>query len=300
LKKNDPDLMAVRLGWPLPSESVLGDVLNAIASHSTIERVDIVMGEYHILPWWSGKETLILELLKSALAENTSIMDIHVKERTDSIIDDHIIEILQHCRQLESLSFKDRYISEEMAAALMKQLCIQRLFFTDCDISEQVAAIFVEALEGEHSFREIDLFHQQFRKYNSRWGHRKDNEYTRRWKQTIAGKIKKLTWSNRFKVDKDTFLHEVLGPASVKEKLDFLFWKRGVSGLSVQSSSDSEKLWYRAMEAANMYDYRHHLTSEAPSMLHSLIREIPQFFSQLQFIGDDGAEQRMKKRRRVL
>ena len=182
----------------------------------------------------------------------------------------------------------------------MKQLCIQRLFFTDCDISEQVAAIFVEALEGEHSFREIDLFHQQFRKYNSRWGHRKDDEYTHRWKQTIAGKIKKLTWSNHFKVDKDTFLHEVLGPASVKEKLDFLFWKHGVGGLSVQSSSDSEKLWYRAMEAANMYDYRHHLTSEAPSMLHSLIREIPQFFLQLQFIGDDGAEQRMKKRQRVL
>ena len=109
-KKNDPDLTAVRLGWPLPSESVLRDVLNAIASHSTIERVDIVMGEYHILPWWSGKETLILELLKSALAENTSIMDIRVKERTDSIIDDHIIEILQHCQQLESLSFKVHYI----------------------------------------------------------------------------------------------------------------------------------------------------------------------------------------------
>ena len=136
------------------------------------------MGEYHILPWWSGKETLILELLKSALAENTSIMDIRVKERTDSIIDDHIIEILQHCRQLESLSFKVHYISKEMAAALMKQLSIQRLFFTDCDISEQVAAIFVEALEGEHSFTEIDLFHQQFGKYNNRWCHRQDDEYT--------------------------------------------------------------------------------------------------------------------------
>ena len=183
-----------------------------------------------------------------------------------------------------------------MVAALMKQLSIQRLFFTDCDISEQVAAIFVEALEGEHSFTEIDIFHQQFGRYNNRWWrHRKDDKYTRRWKQTITGKIKKLTWSNHFKVYKDTFLHEVLGPASVKEKLDFLFWKRGVSGLSVQSSSDSEKLWYRAMEAANMYDYCHHLMSKAPSMLHSLIREIPQFFSQLQFIGDDGAEQRMKK-----
>ena len=163
-------------------------------------------------------------------------------------------------------------------------------------VSRLQQKFFVEALEGEHSFTEIDLFHEQFVKYNNRWCHCQDDEFTHRWKQTIAGKIKKLTWSNRFKVNKDTFLHEVLGPASVKEKLDFLFWKRGVGGLSVQSSSDSEKLWYRAMEAANMYDYRHHLTSEAPSMLHSLIREIPQFFLQLQFIGDDGAEQRMKKK----
>jgi hypothetical protein len=51
------------------------------------------------------------------------------------------------------------------------------------------------------------------------------------------------------------------------------------------------------MEAANKYDYRHKITSNALSMLHSLIREIPEFFSQ--FIVDDGAEQQMKKRQRV-
>ena len=204
----------------------------------------------------------------------------------------------------------------------MKQLSIQRLIFVNCHISESVAAVFVEALSaGENSFTEIDLFKKSCG-YNKwwRWSSKdQDDEHTRRWKQTISGEINKLTWSNRFKVDKNTFLHEVLGPASVKEKLDFLFWNRGVRGLSVESLSDKEKLhlvirkfgyfWYSgidkslsdneklcycAMGAANIYDDHHKLTSGTPSMLHSLIREIPDFFSQ--FIVNDGAEQQMKKR----
>ena len=207
-----------------------------------------------------------------------SITDIRVKEMSDSSFDDHIIEILHHSQQLESLSFKFCSISNEMAAALMKQLSIQRLFFNDCHISEEVAAIFVEALQGENSFTEIDLFNDIGVKIYNRWYYRQDDEYTHNWQESIAAEIKKLTWSNRFKVDKDTFLHEVLGPASVKEKLDLLYRKRGVSCLAVELSSDNAKLCYRAMEAANKYDYRNKRTSDAPSMLHSLIREMPEFF----------------------
>jgi hypothetical protein len=247
----------------------------SFASHSTIESVDIVDGDDLILPWWSGKETSTLELLKSALAANTSITDIRVK-MSDTSFDDHIIAIVQSSRQLESLSFRFRSISEEMAVSLMKQLSIERLIFDDCHISKEVAAVFVEALKGKHSFTEIDLFRESWKykswRYTRHW--REEDDYTRRWKESIAAEIKKLTWSNRFQVDKDTFLHEVLVPASV-----------------------SEKLCYRAMERANRYDARHKLTSDAPSMLYSHIREIPQFFTQ--FIVDDGGKQRMKKRRRV-
>jgi hypothetical protein len=288
-ENNCPDLTRIRIGWPLPSENVLRDVVKAIASSLTIERVDIVKGKYLTLPWWIGKETSIVELLKSALGENTSITDIRVKLSGNSY-DNRIIDIVQYSRQLKSLSFKGRYISKEMAAALMKQLSIQRLYFTDCHVSEEATAFFVEALEGEHSFTKIELFEVSGGKSYTTW-------YKDSWEETITAEIKRLTWTNRFKVDKDTFLHEVLGPASVKDKLASLSRRRGVYLLSVDSLSDSARLCYGAMEAANIYDYDHKLTSDAPSMLYSLIREIPQFFKQ--FVVDDGAKQQMKKRRRV-
>jgi len=209
---------------------------------------------------------------------------------------------VKHSRQLESLSFeKYRTISKEMATRLTKELLVQRLVFTNCDISKGVAAIFVEALHGEHSFTDIDLFDDTCVKIYNRWTrYHGDYEYdTGNWKNSIAAEIKKLTWSNHFKVDKDTFLHEVLGPASVKEKLDLLYQERGVNCLAVESSSDNAKLCYRAMEAANKYDYRNKRTSDSPCMLHSLIREIPEFFSQYKV--DDGAPvERMKKKPRVV
>jgi hypothetical protein len=182
-----------------------------------------------------------------------------------------------------------------MATRLTKELSVQRLVFTNCYIDEEVAAIFVEALHGEHNFTEIDLFNDTSVNIYNRWtSYHQDYEYTGNWKKSIAAEIKKLTWSNRFKVDKDTFLHEVLGPASVKEKLDLLDRKIGVSCLAVESSSDNAKLCYRAMEAANAYDYRNKRTSDSPSMLHSLIREIPDFF--LQKNVDDGAPVEPKKK----
>ena len=77
----------------------------------------------------------------------------------------------------------------------MKQLSIQRLIFVNCHISESVAAVFVEALSaGENSFTEIDLFKKSYSYNCRRWSSKdQDDEWTRRWKQTISGKINKLT-----------------------------------------------------------------------------------------------------------
>jgi ABC-type transporter lipoprotein component MlaA len=93
-------------------------------------------------------------------------------------------------------------------------------------------------------------------------------------------------------------LHEVLGPASVKEKLDLVVDSCGYSRIDKDFSlSVDEKLCCHAMEVANKYNNHHELMSDAPSMHYSLIREIPEFFSQ--FIVDDRADQQMKKRQRV-
>jgi len=74
---------------------VLRDVVEAIASHSSIERVDLVQGEYDISEWWIGNESTTIDLLKSALAENTSITDIRVK-MLNTRFDNIIIDIVKH------------------------------------------------------------------------------------------------------------------------------------------------------------------------------------------------------------
>jgi Ankyrin repeat len=298
LQKNDAELTHIRIGWPLPSESVLRDVVEAIASNSTIERIDFVAGEYDILPWWQGEEDTRIELLKSALAANTSIMDIRVKV-SDAIFDNHMIEIVQSSRQLRSLLIRNGYTSGEMAAKMMRELSIERLSFQDGCIREEVAEIIVEALKGDHRlFTEVNLFKES--SDYSRWRCQSKSCYfdnDNDWKKSIAAKIKKLTWSNHFKVDKDTFLKEVLGPASVKEKFDLLCHKRCVTTWTIESCSDNAKLCYHAMEAANRYDYFHQATSDAPSMLYSLIRDMPEVFSQCT-VYDRAAEQQMTKKQR--
>ena len=114
---------------------------------------------------------------------------------------------------------------------------------------------------------------------------KKDDDYRRSWKERISGEIERLTWSNQFREDRDTFLEEIVGPVSMKEKFDFIAWKSGVHWLHTLYCSDSEKLCYGAMVAANEYDNDHQLTSNCPpSMLYSLIREIPECFTQ--FIND--------------
>jgi hypothetical protein len=210
---------------------------------------------------------------------------------------------VQGCHQLESLSFRDCIISEEKAATLMKQLSIQRLELEDCFISDQVANVFVEALRSaeKHTFREIKLFVDsgRFRNRPGRWSYQEDTR-TRTWKATISGEINKLTWSNHFKVDKDTFLHGVLGLASVEEKYQYAKCRSGASDSvfsNFPSISDDDMLWYCAVEAADKYDGFHKYISDTPSMLYSFIREKPEFFSQ--FIVHDRADKQMNKRRRV-
>ena len=114
-----------------------------------------------------GEEYTTIELLKSALAANTSIMDIRVKV-SDTIFDNHIIEIVQSSRQLESLLIRNRYTSGEMAAKMMRELSIERLSFQDGCIREEVAEIIVEALKGDHRlFTEVNLFKESLD--YSRW-----------------------------------------------------------------------------------------------------------------------------------
>ena len=89
--------------------------------------------------------------------------------------------------------------------------------------------------------------------------------------------LRKLTWSNHFQVEKDTFLAEVLG-------------QEGGDDLS-------------AVQRADEFDCHDKDVSDAPSMLYSVIRELPQLIGKV-FVHDgpkqpvhDGSEQQMKKRK---
>ena len=86
LHNNDPDLVHLSIGWPLPMESALEAFVKAITWNKTVVRLDIREGNTNLFlgPWsslnedplWDGKELVIMELLKSALENNTSIKEI--------------------------------------------------------------------------------------------------------------------------------------------------------------------------------------------------------------------------------
>ena len=112
--------------------------------------------------------------------------------------------------------------------------------------------------------------------------HDTENDYTWSWKEIILGEIDLLTWSNQFQNDRDMFLEEIAGAASMNDKLNSIAWKSHVHWLCTLPCSNSKKLCYGAMVVANKYDNDHQLTSDCcpPSMLYSLIREIPECFTQ--------------------
>ena len=152
----------------MPSESVLEEVVEKIFSNLTIERVENVEGEFNILPWWNGRESYIIALLKSAVVRNTTIKDIHVKSQ-GAPVNNQVVEIVNHSQQLQSINFKFCQIMKELVAHMMMQLSIKQLIFMDCSITEDIAAVFVEALKGDHTFHKIKLFKTEPYKYNDRW-----------------------------------------------------------------------------------------------------------------------------------
>ena len=100
LGKNDWDLVHVRIGWPFLSESVLEEVVKVISCNHTVERLDIRDGDKDLLPrpwsniqpWWNGREEYITELLKSALENNTSIKEIHLKKCGPTYINKNLVK----------------------------------------------------------------------------------------------------------------------------------------------------------------------------------------------------------------
>ena len=96
LENDDPDLCDIAIGWPLPTESVLIRVVNAIASHLTIGRLHFVSGEYETLPF-TVSETTTKELLTTALRENTSITSIRINRTLNHNLLDYL-EVMHHSR----------------------------------------------------------------------------------------------------------------------------------------------------------------------------------------------------------
>ena len=77
LCNDDPDLVKVRIGWPLPNETAaLVAVVQALSCNTTVERLDIRQGDENLYPdiledpWWYGRQEVITELLISALEKH--------------------------------------------------------------------------------------------------------------------------------------------------------------------------------------------------------------------------------------
>ena len=136
LHNNDWDLVHVSIGWPLPRESALEALVEAISFNNTVPRLDIRDGDKNFLPgpwpwlnkdpWWDGREEVITELLKSALENNTSIKEIHLKN-VYAIYINQFVDIAKHSQQLETVHFNGNGITKEMASYIMMQLAIKRL-----------------------------------------------------------------------------------------------------------------------------------------------------------------------------
>ena len=151
LERNDPTLHGIDISWPLPSASVLRQVVNALSSHFLkIERVNFVepgVDKSESFVEWSDSETMSNELLITALRENTSIKEICVETWNMDFKKD-MIDIVHHSRQLESLTFRSYKICKERLDALMKHPSLHRLFFENCEYYTVATAMFVEALKG--------------------------------------------------------------------------------------------------------------------------------------------------------
>ena len=177
------------------------------------------------------------------------------------------VDIANHCQQLETIHFNSFLITEEMASHIMMQQALKQLIFKQCLIMEEVAQVFLQALKNsDHSFCEIKLFETKFYRCDYSWLSDRDN-YEKAWKKRTSDEINLLTWSNQFKEDRDCFLRQTLGDASMEHKLDWIIGDCGVHWVRSLCCSNSEKLHYCAMIVAQRYDKSNISEGSPPNML---------------------------------
>ena len=172
-----------------------------------------------------------------------------------------------------------------MASHIITQLAIKQLILKQCQITEEVAQVFVQALKScNHSFCDIKRFETKFRRWNYCWMSDHDNwsDYKKAWKKSISDEINFLTSSNCFQEDRERYLYAFFGNVSMVDRLHTVSSQIGIQKLCTLHCSNSQKLYYGAIIAATEYDHHQQLMSKssccAPNMLYSLIREIPQCF----------------------
>ena len=165
-------------------KSALEAVVKAITWNKTVVRLDIREGDTNLFLglwlllnndlWWDWREQVITELLKSVLENNTSIKEIQLKDVYANYIN-QFVDIAKHSQQLETVHFNGNGITKEMASHIMMQLAIKQLIFMQCEITDDVAQVFVDWLKkGDQSFCEIKLFETKSSKWNGFW--RNDHE----------------------------------------------------------------------------------------------------------------------------
>ena len=91
--------------------SALESVVEAIATNTSVTRLDIREGDTNLIPdrpvmseqtWWYGKDKQIADLIVSGLERNQSITEIHIKGDvigTDVLM--QFVRIASSCHQLE-------------------------------------------------------------------------------------------------------------------------------------------------------------------------------------------------------
>jgi hypothetical protein len=315
LEENDPTLEVISI----KKEHLSLREVNAIASNSTLNRVDLECGAVESLLWTEETQDALINALKT----NTSIKAIGITmwqhQDLSAIIEvvkhsqglEHLIidckkqssddsaqivafaEALRKVVSLRSLTLKQWYIYPDRGGAALAHILdlpMKRLILSDCDISKEAADLFVEASKNrEHSFTNVDLF--SWTGFPKIWP-------LEPWKISLGIELRKLTWRNCFQEEKVTFLDGVLRQKGMPEKRLLFAVERG-------SRYDYDNKWKQAtpeeklllaVDWANQYDNESEF-SDAPNMLFSLFRESP--LSIMQAMADDRAQQGKKKRQKL-
>jgi hypothetical protein len=163
------------------------------------------------------------------------------------------VEALPHDHSLETIVFDERGFNNYDSVSIVRALChtplkVLSVVVDNCnweliyEISQEICTRIVQTLkENEHSFTKLELF--------------PDSQHTP-WQNAIELEIDLLTWKNRLRVEKDTWVDQFLE----------------------QDAHTRETLFRAALERANMVDSERF--SKAPNMLFYLIQAVPDSIAQ--------------------